>query len=391
MYRIYTKEQTRNATIGWLSPFGIFCTLAIYTLCATINFSGLHLSVEHEPLFASTKPRVVDEDSFTSDGNSTPIAHRSWHEPSIIDSASKKSDEVIDWTDSIFKREGWDNDPIVIESHKLLFFTVPKNACSTFKRLFRRMMGHQNWLQASPHNPSKNGLKYLGHYSKDKQREFMTSPEWTRAIFVRDPLERTLSAYMDKGMKTGPLDWQPTVRGAHIKRACCSRTKRQIAACREFPLTPFKIDLTPQNFPFDFFVESFMRQCKDSHWQPQHLRMREENWKWINFVGKFENKQNDTRRLLERIGAYDEFGASGWGENSEESGKNVTLAVFEKNIANHKTGSGNRMKDHYSPKTERLVMQYYRLDYSSGLFNFTKPEGYTHKLFGRSNPTRLLA
>jgi len=130
-----------------------------------------------------------------------------------------------------------------------------------------------------------------------------------------------------------------------------------------------------------------MRQCYDEHWEPQINRMRPRNWKWINFVGRFENARNDTRRLLEKIGAYEEFGASGWGEktNDDENGtNNHTLAVFEVNAATHKTGAKKQMKAQYAaaPETERLVMQYYRLDYSFELFNFTLPANYTKKLFG---------
>jgi len=312
------------------------------------------------------------------------------------------TDTSIDWTDSIFRRDGfgWDNDPIVIESHKLLFFTVPKNACSTFKQLFRRMMGHADWLEANPHNPSDNGLRYLGHYDRDRQREFMTSPEWTRAIFVRDPLERALSAYMDKGLKTGPREWHPVVNGHHMKHKCCrQQSNPPIPECHRFPLVPFETDLTPDNFPFHRFVASFMAGCDDPHWRPQHLRMHRTNWKWINFVGHFETKQRDARRLLEAIGAYDEFGATGWGESKSRTATDTatdtatttttttttttSLSMFEKNMANHKTGSGEKMNDHYSTKTERLVLQHYRLDYSSEVFNLTKPAEYTQKLFGR--------
>ena len=255
----------------------------------------------------------------------------------------------------------------------------------TFKIVFRRMMGYPNWFRGDPHDPEKNGLRYLGHYSREEQNEFMTSPEWTRAVFVRDPLGRALSAYMDKGLKTGPSKWQPAVAGAHLKRHCCRSATTNNPACNKYPLAPYETNLTTKNFPFEVFVTSFMTQCNDEHWKPQILRMRTKSWKWINFVGHFENMQNDTRRLLEQIGAYDEFGATGWGESSNDNDNNKTLSIFEKNTANHKTGSGNVLKDHYSSKSERLVLQHYRLDYSSELFNITKPVDYTQQLFGRKN------
>jgi len=121
-------------------------------------------------------------------------------EPARIEKVKIIQENEIDWSDSIFSLEGY-NRPVVIESHKLVFFPVAKNGCTVFKKLFRRMMGESDWLEKNPHAPSKtDGLKHVGHFSRDKQLEMMTSPNWTRAIFVRDPLERTLSAYLDKGL-----------------------------------------------------------------------------------------------------------------------------------------------------------------------------------------------
>lgn len=374
---MFQTEKMRKKIL----PLNVFGVLALYALAGTTIFYLFRVRYFYK---ADTFDSVGVFQSCISFDQNPLIATGVTSQEFLGDTA-----DGIEWNDSIFSRRGWDNDPIVIESHKLLFFTIPKNACSTFKKLFRRMMGHPNWLTGNPHNPATNGLRYLGHYSREQQKEFMTSPDWTRAVFVRDPLERALSAYMDKGLKTGPKAWQPPVEGAHLKRHCCQTTTSAInPACRRFPLSPFEAGLTKDNFPFELFVTSFMRQCKDEHWKQQSLRMQMENWKWINFVGHFENKQNDTRRLLERIGGYDEFGSFGWGESSTDLNKNKTLSIFEKNIANHKTGSGSKMDDHYSSKSERLVLQYYRLDYSSELFNITKPVDYAQKLFGRKKKNK---
>lgn len=374
-FKVHSKKFPNR-----LSSLNMICTLVIiYYMAGMMIFCSFRIKAVYDPSLL-LEPYAVDLKS--PDQKSVPDPSYFEHEP-LITSANEEPDDIIDWNDSIFGRHGWDNDPIVIESHKLLFFTIPKNACSTFKMLFRRMMGFPNWLQIRSHNPKTNGLRYLGHYSRKQQKEFMTSPNWTRAIFVRDPLERVLSAYMDKGLQTGPSNWQPSVTGAFLKRKCCKVTETKNSACKKFPLAPYENSLTVDNFPFEVFVKSFMRQCKNEHWKQQSLRMRKENWKWINFVGHFENKQDDTRRLLERIGAYEEFGSTEWGESS-----NKTLPIFEQNIATHRTGSGNKMKDHYSSKLERLVLQHYRLDYSSELFNITKPVDYTQKLFGRKNKNK---
>lgn len=341
-----------------------------YNSCLKLNFLGLCI------LFSFTTYVVlvdfpVEETEIWKDGAPQGETIKSPKEPRKGEKEKKDAyDHNIDWSDDIFRRSGWDKDPIVIESHKLLFFTVPKNACTTFKKLFRRMMGFGNWLDKSPHDPSANGLKYLGHYSRDQQLTMMTSPEWTRAIFVRDPLERALSAYMDKALHTE--GWRPPVEGAYLKRHCCGMQGEKARAplhstniCREFPFTPYLNPLTASTFPFEAFVNSLMKECKDPHWQPQNKRMdKASNWKFINFVGKFENRMADTHVLLKQIGAFEEFGASGWG-----TFENKSLSIFETNLARHKTGSAQKMGQYYTPGIQERVFEHYRGDYELELFN----------------------
>ena len=117
---------------------------------------------------------------------------------------------------------GWDSSPIVIEEYKLIFFTTPKVGTTVFKKLFRRMMGLSDWQNENenlPHNPRFNGLNYLFDYSTRRAWEIWNSPNWTRAIFVRDPKERLLSAYLDKAVGHN---------GNYVKRQCCHFHKKQI-------------------------------------------------------------------------------------------------------------------------------------------------------------------
>ena len=129
----------------------------------------------------------------------------------------------------------WSSVPIVVESHKLIFFTIPKVGSTVFKKLFRRMMGYENWRTKDPHDPAHNGLDYLNDYSTKQITLMMTSPEWTRAIFVRDPKERFLSAYLDKVRRKD---------GMYVKHHCCS-------ACVPKTISGF-LNLT--------------KTCYDPHW-----------------------------------------------------------------------------------------------------------------------------
>ena len=273
--------------------------------------------------------------------------------------------EDIDWSDPIFKRHGWDIDPVVIESHKLLFFTVPKNSCTEWKLLFRRILGYSDWREAPPHNPATNGITYLGSYPKEKQLEFIASSDWTRAIFVRDPMERLLSAYKDKALRDPD----------YVRRHCCRRPiLRRIQSRPYKDICKFLSNITQTNssidsrdFPFETFITGgFLTQCTDPHWQPQSERMRTKNWKIINFVGRFENLAHDARCLLVKIGAWDEYGATGWGKHQNAS-------FLEKNIANHATSAKGSLDEYYTPELRAIAQQFLQHDYVVEELEFTRP------------------
>jgi hypothetical protein len=89
------------------------------------------------------------------------------------------------------------------------------------------MMHLNDWRKGSdkgniPHNPSYNGLKYLNHYPLKTALEMLTDPEWTRAIFVRDPKERFFSAYLDKAKKND---------GKYVTHHCCKNLVNKKQSC----------------------------------------------------------------------------------------------------------------------------------------------------------------
>lgn len=184
--------------------------------------------------------------------------------------------------DGIYQRGTWDKAPIVLEEYKLLFFTVPKVGCTAFKQLFRRMMGHANWMDHQyytqpflPHNPDRNGLKYLSDYPPEKANEMLTSDEWTRAIFVRDPQERVLSGYLDKAGYS---------QGSYLRMQCCKRLPSGSRAweaidCRngiQSYTEPQKGEVVTNTpiLPFEDFLSLILPKCDDPHWEPQNTRSK---------------------------------------------------------------------------------------------------------------------
>jgi hypothetical protein len=241
----------------------------------------------------------------------------------------------------------WDSSPIVIESHKLLFFSIPKVGCTVWKQLFRKMMGIEDWKSQDyenflPHNPDVNGLKYLYDYSIEEASIMLSSPEWTRAMMVRDPKIRFLSAFIDKSVSNDH---------AHIINRCCPDR-----SCVDEAQT----------------ITGFLKlaqRCDDEHWRSQADRVDYHIWPYMDEILHVENAAADSERLLRKIGAWEEYGASGWGDDGQ-------LAIFgtkeQSGAGIHAQYAEWQVWKYYTPESEKAVEKYYQQDYDHPLFNFTR-------------------
>lgn len=301
-------------------------------IVATNVFAICSFGLLPTPIFASEKTRSLQTDRIEKDKS--------------IDSTAISPELLVKAEDDIYNYNGiWDGSPIILESHKLVFFSIPKVGCTTFKQLFRRMMGFPDWKSQDgalmlPHNPQRNGLKYLYHYSRVEANEIMTSPLYTRAVFVRDPKMRFISAFLDKALSND---------GSYLKDKCCPGNGECIEKAQ--------------------MLEGFLQlaeTCKDTHWMPQSERMDPKYWKYVNFVGHLETAETDTRLLLQKIGAWDEFGKSGWGKH-----ENASIFETPDDAGGHATYSRWAVWKWYTQILERKVEEFYSEDYFNTLLNFT--------------------
>ena len=148
----------------------------------------------------------------------------------------------------------------------------------------------------------------------------MTSPNWTRVLFVRDPHVRILSAYLDKAVKRDD-----------VKRRCGT---------------------TPSTFS-DFL--DLTSTCKDPHWQTQRSIIDEKWCPFINFIGHVETAEHDMQRLLRVLGLREKYGAHGWGSNNSR--------VFAKHyMQSRATGSGDKILIYYTEDLWDRVSKVYSED-----------------------------
>ena len=177
--------------------------------------------------------------------------------------------------DTIYQYGDWDGAPIVMERYRLLFFTIPKVSCTVWKQLFRRMAGFADWTADDhplPHAPTRNGLTYLYDYNPATAQHFLTSPNWTRAVFVRNPHERLLSAYLDKARHNL----------GYLQQHCCGvgdSVLEQLLQCQNTDNEDVhKANTETWEISFVDFLRHVVPQCPDKHWNSQADRIPEKYW-----------------------------------------------------------------------------------------------------------------
>ena len=259
---------------------------------------------------------------------------------------------VVNYGDTIYVNNDWNGSPVVIEEYKLIFFTTAKNACTMWLLLLRRMMHIKKWNEVDvnaekllPWNPEYNGLKYLYDFNISYVNEIITDPQWTRAIFVRDPKERFLSAYIDKVVRSKN----------YLLNKCCPTT----GDCVE----PSQNNITT-------FLHEVAYFCHNQHWRPQYLQMTSQQWSQINFVGHMDTLQNDAERLLKRLGVWELYGRSGWGTNGKEQ-------IFQTELGDntgrmHATDAKRYMRSYITPALEIELNEYYANDYNHSIMKLAK-------------------
>ena len=95
-------------------------------------------------------------------------------------------------------------------------------------------------------------------------------------------------------------------------------------------------------------------------------------WKRINYIGHFETAYEDTKRLLLQLGAWDQYGASGWTGKDGQDG-----AIFDpRQKAQHGTTAQDEMSKNYylTGNARQLILKYYMGDYQFPFFEFQRPE-----------------
>jgi len=261
-------------------------------------------------------------------------------------------------SDVIFQPNRWTT-PVVIHRYKLLFYPIPKVACTEWKLLFRRMERQPEWettglIMKFLHQPVTNNLTTLDQIPFDEAQDILTSSEWTRAVFVREPKERLLSAYLDKVVNNKLF----------FRKKCC-----QARYLNNVSMEDCRSRLDDPEF---FHYLKRMTDCPNDHWNPQYTMIDTKWWETVNFVGYLHSVYDDAKRLLESIisvenglSAWEEFGKTGWG-------KNKTGAFMQRDTAGHATNAHDKLLSYYTKEGEELVEKYWNSEWNHSVYHFDR-------------------
>mmetsp|Transcript_19017 Transcript_19017/g.26777 ORF Transcript_19017/g.26777 Transcript_19017/m.26777 type:complete len:360 (+) Transcript_19017:112-1191(+) len=273
--------------------------------------------------------------------------------------------------------------PFVIEEYKLIFFSVPKVGCSEWKLLLMRMSNNPLWCcddceEGYMHEMKLNKLKILRDYTTEEATNMMTSPDWTRAIFLRDPKERILSAFLDKA------------RNEYMFRSkCCdaftdSITRNECYKCLSAKESTKPECQTPETYEkFLHFVTKYPDQCTNKHWEQMSSKVDSKWWPYMNFIGSYDNMHIDAMRLLQGLhsdsdpiegrSAWERYGQNGWGTSN--GCENRPSKFLEINTSYHNLGANSQMTKWYNPQAHSLVEKYWASDYDIKGSYFERPKG----------------
>jgi hypothetical protein len=255
-------------------------------------------------------------------------------------------------SDLIYSRDWWEK-PTVIEEYKLIFFTIPKVACTEWKFLFRKMSGLSYYSKEGENvslyqNPKTNGLMTLDKYPLSEAERMMNSPDWTKAIFLREPKERIVSAFLNKFTKDKD----------YFRQKCCREDKLPNAKDRRH------CDNMMDIRNFTYFLDRTL-DCKDPHWAPQFPVVDEKWWGSMNFIGSMESVSSDAKKLLESLSsvsdgknvtAWEKHGKQGWGFNR-------TGGFMQRNNAGHSAHASKRLCEYLTDKHEAFLEEHWHVEW----------------------------
>ncbi|MBZ7995602.1 sulfotransferase family 2 domain-containing protein [Campylobacter canadensis] len=204
--------------------------------------------------------------------------------------------------------------------NKYIYFETPKVACSSVKKTLQNLeIDYDIDLSLSPHDKKQSPLK--SPFEIDNFTQCMQ--EYFKFSFVRNPYTRTLSCFLQKFLNENKETRMKFLNKININE-----------------------DIKLTFIEFLTYIKDIDAKKYDIHFMPQHLLLGK-NIK-LDFIGKFENFENDFKKVLKIIS-----------KNKENDIINVTW---------HSTNADDKSKDFLTKDCIKLINEIYYEDFKR--FNY---------------------
>lgn len=235
---------------------------------------------------------------------------------------TQKLAEFIEWDKKDPSSSSW-----VSPTHKYFFVGLGKTASTRIKLSLHILEGYEvieepfPWLHARAKS-EESFIPELSDFNSEKALEILTSPDWFRFCFVRNPYDRLFSAYKSNIMQEidPPSPYY-------------NRIKEQIRAMFDYSSRAEKPGGIVNFRDFVLYVQQTVEQAPDYHWCPMGLGLRPDLVNY-DFVGRVENFEEDFKTVLKRFGVTDEIMPNLLKPVNRSPVKNIPLAaVYDWDLA----------------------------------------------------------
>ncbi len=197
-------------------------------------------------------------------------------------------------TNSSFFYHAW-----VVPEYKCLCMTIPKVACTTVKTVLYHLAGNPVPTDGSDIHDHDIGM-FLGQYSVADIVEIISSPDWVRFCFVRNPYHRLFSAYKSKIGNTWDTQYDWLRDAIRKKYDYPIRDGRRSGMVAFADFVRFLVD-SDANVRYELHPDAVF----DGHYNVQSRILMQDLIPY-DFVGRFEKLEGGLRQILTHLGAPEE-------------------------------------------------------------------------------------